>query len=180
MSRWASVCLLLLFSGALPAQEAVYKLTGANCKVTFVGTKPGGKHDGGFKEVKGTIVVKDGELTAAKIKVDIDVNSIYTDTQRLTNHLKTPDFFDSQKYPKATFESTKIEKAGDNYIIHGKLTMRGVTKELHFPASIQATNHGVSLESQFQINRHDWRISYGKNQVDDMVKLSLKVTAAKS
>src|SRR5438132_1227996 len=103
--------------------------------------------------------------------------SLFTDTPQVTTHLKSPDFFEVRKYPKATFVSSKIEKKGEEYIVHGKLTMHGVTKELSFPAKLEAGDAGFSLESSFEINRHDWKVSYGPGRVDDMVKLSLNVTA---
>src|SRR5947209_6273906 len=83
------------------------KLTGANTKVTFVGTKPGGKHNGGFKTVTGSAGVDGGKL--ASVEAEFDAASLYTDTPMLTNHLKSPDFFDVKQHPKATFKSTGIE-----------------------------------------------------------------------
>jgi polyisoprenoid-binding protein YceI len=162
---------------SLYAADLTYRINGSNSKIAFTGTKPNGKHEGGFKEFKGTATVKDGDLTKAQIKVEIDMTSIFTDTPQVTNHLKTPDFFDVRKYPKATFISSKIEKKGDDYLVHGKLTMHGVSKDLSFPAKVEATDAGFSLESSFEINRHDWKVSYGPGRVDDMVKLSLNVTS---
>jgi polyisoprenoid-binding protein YceI len=161
------------------AADAVYRLTGNNTKVTFVGTKKDGKHDGGFNGVRGTVNVKDGDVATAQIKVDIDMTTLYTDTPNLTTHLKSRDFFEVQKFPKAAFVSTKIEKKGEESTVTGKLTLHGVTKELSFPAKIEATPAGLSLESNFEINRHDWKVSFGPGRVDDMVKLSLKITASR-
>jgi polyisoprenoid-binding protein YceI len=166
-----------LWLPSLSAGDVTYRITSSNNKIGFTGTKPNGKHDGGFKEFKGTAAVKDGDVTKAQIKVEIDMTSIFTDTPQVTNHLKTADFFDVKKYPKATFVSTKIEKKGDDYLVTGKLTMHGVTKELSFPAKVEANDAGFSLESNFEINRHDWKVSYGPGRVDDMVKLSLSVSA---
>ena len=78
--------------GAMVADTTV-PLTGDNCKITFVGTKKTGKHDGGFKKLTGT--AKFGaDPTTLKMDVEIDMNSIFTDNDQVTNHLKSPDFFD--------------------------------------------------------------------------------------
>src|SRR5436309_515880 len=102
--------LLSLVVAALPLAAGycdAVKLTGGNTKVTFVGTKPGGKHNGGFKVVSGTATVEAGKLTA--VEAEFDAGSLYTDTPMLTNHLKSPDFFDVKQHPKATFKSTGVE-----------------------------------------------------------------------
>ena len=94
---------------SIPAVAADVKLTGENTKITWTGTKPGGKHEGGFKTVTGTDTVADGALTA--VKVEIETDSLYSDNPQLTMHLKSPDFFGVKNNPKAKFESTKVEKA---------------------------------------------------------------------
>ncbi len=170
----------LLLASAIFADD-VYRLDGRNTEIGFVGSKKDGKHDGGFKELKGTVTVKDNDPTTAQFKVDIDTRSIFTDTAQLTGHLKSADFFNVQKYPSAKFVSTKVEKKdGGKFEIHGKLTMNGVTKELIIPATMEISGPGLSLESNnWEINRHDWKISYGAKQIDEKVKLTLKVTAPK-
>ncbi len=55
--------------------------------------------------------------------------------------------------------------------------MNGVTKDLVIPASIDTSGPGLSLESNFDLNRHEWKISYGAKMIDEKVKMSLKVTA---
>src|SRR5262249_54251962 len=68
-------------------------LTGSNTTIKFVGTKPGGRHDGGFKDLTGTATVQGNDPATLKVSVEIDTNSLYSDTPKLTNHLKSPDFF---------------------------------------------------------------------------------------
>ena len=94
-----------------PAFAADIKLTGENTTITFVGKKPDGKHAGGFKTVSGTAKVDGTDLTTLKLDATIDVNSIFSDDEKLTGHLKSPDFFDVKNHPKAMFKVTKVEKA---------------------------------------------------------------------
>src|SRR5438552_19023173 len=102
-------------SAAVQPAPGALRLTPENSKIEFFGSKVGGQHTGGFKKFTGTIELPANDVSAARINLDIDVDSIYTDTPKLTGHLKTPDFFDARTYPKVTFVSTSIEpsKAGD-------------------------------------------------------------------
>jgi len=165
-----------LLSGTALAGGA-FTLDGKNTKIEFTGTKPGGKHEGGFKTVTGT--ASGADATALKLDVDIDTTSMYTDTPKLTNHLKSADFFEVKTYPKAKFVSTKVEKADKGYTVTGELTLHGKTKSISFPASIKVDADAVSITSTFKINRQDFGISYGAGKVDDDVTLKVSVNAKK-
>jgi len=164
----------LLTTAGLHAAE--YKLTGDNTTVKFLGTKKDGKHEGSFKKLAGTFSV-DGDVTKSKLEVTIDIDSMVTDAAKLTAHLKAPDFFDAKRFPEAKFVSKSIKAGADGYVVAGDLTMHGVTKPLSFPAKIDLANGGVMVSSQFDLNRHDWGISYGKGNVNDLVKMTLEVKA---
>ncbi len=172
-----AVIVLALLATTNEAGLTKIVLNAENAKVTFVGTKPKGKHEGGFKKVTGTATINGTDPTTLKVAVEFDVNSLYTDTAKLTNHLKQPEFFDAKNYPKAKFVSSKVEKSGDGYTMTGKLTMRGKTREVSFPAKIDVSGGTLSLTSSFKINRHDWGVSYGKGMVDDDVSLKVTVRA---
>jgi polyisoprenoid-binding protein YceI len=174
-----TLAVVALVAGMTSAGETKYPLTSDNTKVTFVGTKPQGKHNGGFKTVTGTATWTGADPSTLKLNVEIDMESTYTDTDKLTGHLKTADFFDVKNNPTSKFESTKVEKSGDSYKVTGKLTMRGKTKEISFPAKIEIDGGNLKLASDFKINRHDWGVSYGKGMVDDNVSLTVKVGAKK-
>src|SRR4026208_434371 len=90
-------------------QGETLAINNENSKVSFVGSKVTGKHDGGFNKFTGTINLVNGKADESSVNVDIDVASVYTDTDALTKHLQTGDFFDVANHPKATFASTKIE-----------------------------------------------------------------------
>lgn len=159
--------------GAMFADFSV-PLTGDNCKITFVGTKKTGKHDGGFKKLTGTAKVG-ADATALKMDVEIDMNSIFTDNEQVTNHLKSPDFFDVKNHPKSKFTINKVEKDKDGFKVTGKLDMHGKSKEVTFPAKITQTGDSLKLESTFKINRFDWDVKYGKGKVDDDVEIKVKL-----
>lgn len=174
-----TVVLMGLAAGLTGAAEVKFALSGDNTKVTFVGTKPEGKHDGGFKKVTGAATV-DGDPTTLKIAVDIDTDSLYSDDAKLTGHLKSPDFFGVKNNPTAKFATTKVEKGNDGgYAVTGNLTLNGKTKEVKFPAKIEAGADSLTLTSTFKINRNDWGISYGKGKIDDDVTIGVAIKAKK-
>src|SRR5215204_3426881 len=135
----------VLFAASAAAADTKYTLTGDNTKLTFVGKKPDGKHEGGFKKLSGTATVPDNELTKLSVTIDIDTESLYSDDEKLTGHLKTADFFDVKNHKTAKFKSTKVEKTDKLYAVTGELTMLGKTKTITFPASITVNDGGLSV-----------------------------------
>jgi len=174
-----AVVLAVLLAVPVVAAETKFSLTGENTKITFVGTKPGGRHEGGFKKVSGTATVTDGNPATLQIQAEIDTTSLYSDNGMLTKHLKSPDFFGVEDHPKATFKTTKVEKTDKGYTITGDLTMLGRTKAVSMPATVTAAGDTLTLTSEFKINRNDWGMTYGKGKVDDIVSLKVVVNAKK-
>ncbi len=114
------------------------------------------------------------------------MNSVTTDDEGLTKHLKTPDFFDVQQFTRATFTSTEINPGGEkgaSHTVTGNLQLRGVTKSIRFPATINVTGDVASVESSFAINRKDFGINYAgvaNNLIRDEVVLTLNIKADKA
>jgi len=83
---------------------------------------------GAFSKVTGTANIDEKDITKSTVEAVIDATTINTNEPKRDEHLKSPDFFDTAKYPTITFKSTKVEKAGQNLKVSGDLTMHGVTK----------------------------------------------------
>src|SRR5262245_6290717 len=81
-------------STAAPAKSETLVINPENSKVEFVGSKVTGKHDGGFKKFAGTVALVNAKPEDSTVSIDIDMNSVFTDTDGLTKHLQTGDFFD--------------------------------------------------------------------------------------
>ena len=158
-------------------------ITPENSKVEFVASKVTRSHEGSFKQFTGKIELVPNSIPDSRVSVDIEAASVEVDDPQLTAHLKTPDFFDVAKYPKATFSSTKIEpgtSGGANYTVTGNFDLHGVKKSITFPATIQVTPDDSSVTAEFAINRKDFGIVYA-GKADDLIrdevviKLNLKV-----
>jgi len=169
---------VLVLTGALYG-GGQFTLSGNNTTIKFVGTKKNGRHDCGVKEMTGTANVEGTDPATLKVSVDLDMNTIYADVAKLTNHLKSPDFFGVKSNPKAKFVSSKVEKSGDAYKITGDLTMCGQTKSISFPATIAVNGGTLKLSSKFKIDRTQWGMMYGRGMIDDEVAISVSISAMK-
>lgn len=144
-----------------------------NSKIEFTGSKVTGKHDGGFKQFSGNIDLVNNKPEESKVSVEIDMNSIFTDSEDLTAHLKTKDFFEVEKFPKASFTSTKIvsdaAKGADSYTVTGDFDLHGQKKSITFPAKITMNDSEVAVNTEFAINRKDFGIVYA-GKTDDLIR----------
>ena len=148
-------------------------ITPENSKVLFTGSKVTGKHEGGFNKFSGAIELVNGKAEESSVKVDIETNSVFTDTDGLTKHLQTGDFFEVEKFPKASFASTKIvpdaSKGANAFTVTGDLELRGVRKSITFPATIVVSPTDVAVNTDFSINRKDFGIVYA-GKADDLIR----------
>jgi len=149
----------------------------SNSAIEFVGAKVTASHPGGFTDFSGKVDLGD-PIEQSRIDVTIQTASLYADKEKLTKHLKSPDFFDVEKFPEATFQSTEIEKDASGHTVTGDLTLHGVTKRISFPAQIAASENQVSANAEFSINRKDFGIDYPGMQDDlirDLVVIKLRL-----
>lgn len=149
-----------------------YLITPADSKISFVGAKITRKHDGSFGAFTGTVRVPNGNVEQGSVTAEADVASMTSDDPKLTGHLKSPDFFDAEKFPKVRFTSTGIQAggaAGATHTITGNLEMKGVAKSVRFPATVQLAPDGIKVNAEFGINRKDWGIVY-PGMPDDLIR----------
>lgn len=140
----------------------------SNSKIEFVGAKVTASHPGGFTDFAGNVDVAD-PVEQSRIDITIQTASLFADKEKLTKHLKSPDFFDVEKFPTATFKSTEIKKEGEGHVITGDLMLHGVTKRISFPATVTATDDKVGATAEFSINRKDFGITY-PGMPDDLIR----------
>jgi len=166
---------------ATATEGTVYTITDGSA-VTWVGSKVTGSHDGGFEKFSGTVTVAGDDATTAAIDVTIDATSLWSDSENLTTHLKSADFFDVETYPTATFQSTGVAAAeGGGYTVTGNLNLHGVAKQIEFPATIAVADGQVKADAEFFIKRFDFGIEYA-GKADDLIRdevvIKLDIVAA--
>jgi len=160
------------------AAPASYAITAQNSKIDWTGSKVSAHHDGSFTSFTGQVDFA-GTVEQSKVSIDIDTSSLTVVdpslgpmVEKLIGHLKSPDFFDIAKFPKATFASTSIKAGGDNgaaYTVAGTLTVHGISKPVTFPANITVTGDKVNADATFSINRKDYGLVY-PGKPDDAIK----------
>ncbi|NBA87114.1 polyisoprenoid-binding protein [Emticicia sp. CRIBPO] len=135
--------------------------------------------DGGFKNFDAKITSSKADLSDAVFELTAQVNSISTDNERRDGHLKSPDFFDAEKFPTLTFKSTSFTKVeGKKYKLAGNLTLHGVTK----PVTLDVVLNGpvenarskkpmVGLKVSGTINRIAFGVGTSGPSVSDDVEL---------
>jgi len=174
-------------NSAKPAGTETLIISPDNSKVEFVAAKVTRSHNGSFKQFTGAIDLVKNNVEGSRVTIDIEAGSVVTDEDQLTGHLKTADFFDVAKYPKATFTSTKIEPSnagGATHNVTGNFELHGVKKSITFPATIQVAPDSVSVNAEFAINRKDFGLLY-PGKADDLIrdgvviKLTVKAPRAK-
>jgi len=157
---------------ALPAfaEQVDWAIDGAHSHVGF--TVPHmvvSEVEGEFKTFSGKALIDEKDLAKSSVEFNAEVASVDTDSADRDKHLKSPDFFDVAKFPKITFKSTKITKAGKGYKLTGDLTVHGVTKTVTLDATVSqaVTNpwgkevRGVKIFGK--IKRDDFGLTWNKN-----------------
>lgn len=162
----------------VPVSADMVKLEPQTTAVEFVGLHTGDDPKprlGGFKEFEGVLLVEEGKLQ--KISVQFEIGSIWTEFDKLTSHLQAADFFNVAEYPTATFKSTKITAADakGKVQITGVLKMHGTEGEITFPATVKITDKGLTLTSEFKLDRTAFGMTDHIDGVEAMVSVAVKV-----
>jgi len=148
--------------------------------------------EGIFSKYEGSVIATKDDFSDAKINFIVDVNSVNTDNAKRDEHLRSTDFFETEKYPKMTFVSSSITKTGTGkYNLKGKLTLHGVTKEIALVMTYGGTtkdpwgNTKAGLKVTGVINRTDFGLKYnsvleaGSLMIGEEVAITAKVELAK-
>ena len=147
---------------------------------------------GEFTKLSGKATGDVANPTAATVEATIDATSIDTRNEKRDEHLRSPDFLDAAKFPAMTFKSTKVEKAGDAWKLHGDLTLHGVTKPVVLdvtnvtpPTKDPWGNTRIGAQATTKINRQDFGIVFNKTLdgggvlVGDEISITIDVEVIK-
>ena len=170
-----------------------FKVNTKNSKINWLGTKPGGEHNGTVKIKDGILSLKNGELTGGNFVIDLNsIENLDLDSEtwnkKLVDHLKSEDFFYVGKYPTAVFTITEVEKIEPyNYKITGDLKLRGITKTIHFKANVSIENDILKASTpKFVLDRTQWKIEAMSKSifadikdryVDDEMQIEIELVA---
>lgn len=159
----------ILGGSPLFAAMETYKIDPVHSNVGFSIRHFASKVPGRFNKFEGTIALDPKDLSKGSVNVSIDVGSIDTAIADRDNHLRSADFFDAEKHPKMTFQSTRVKPMGPSKAqVEGTLTLRGVTKPVTLDVEVLGFGPGFEggyiggFEARTRINRQDFGVSWNK------------------
>ncbi len=171
LTALSMVCMALPSFANVRAEDL--KLDAEKSTIEFVGSKTDGKHTGGFKKFSVNAKADHDNPEKSEIVIEIETDSIYSDDNNLTQHLKNPDFFNVRKFPTIKFQSKKIALVGeDGAEITGVLTMLDKDVEVTIPVKVQMTEDTLTMKTEFKIDRTKWGMNYGQGKINNEVEIS--------
>lgn len=173
---------------------ATYKLDNAATSVKWIGKKIMGEHSGNVSTKEGFLTLNGDVITAGEITVDMstitctDIPATDEYNAKLVGHLKSPDFFNVEKFPTAKLVIKSSEKTKKGLKIKGDLTFIGKTNPIEFEAAVTNAKGAFNAKSDVVLDRTKWDLKYGsedffKGLGDKAIKneftLSVNITAKK-
>jgi polyisoprenoid-binding protein YceI len=189
----ALVLAIALLTGIVNEGTETLKVSVKDSKINWTGAKVGGSHNGTIQLKDGNLEITDGVLTGGNFTIDMTtiVNEDLTGEYKgkLEGHLKSDDFFGVEKYPTASFTITSAVPQGPGkYKITGDLTIKGITKEIKFPAVLEENGGNYIATADITVDRSEYNVRYGSGSffdglgdkvIYDDFDLSVSLTAAK-
>ncbi|QDE84041.1 YceI family protein [Myxococcus xanthus] len=148
---------------------------------------------GSFRKYSGAVSLDEQDVTKSSVAVTIETASIDSGVEQRDNHLRSPDFFDVEKFPSITFKSTKVEKASGNGLkVTGNLTIRDVTREVVLDAEQLGVgkdpwgNVKAAFEAKTSVDRRDFGLTWnqaletGGVLVGEKIEIAIEVQSVKA
>lgn len=189
LNRFVHTAAILLGLAIPAAAQDVYQIDAVHSQIGFKIRHMVAKTSGRFTKFEGAIKVDTQDITKSSVEVSIDTSSINTDNEARDKHLRTPEFFDVQQFPKITFKSTAVKEVAKGKLeVTGQFTMHGMTKTITFPITSAGTMpHPMQkgkvvagfIDGAVTINRNDFGIKIYPGMLGDEVEISLNIEAVK-
>jgi polyisoprenoid-binding protein YceI len=160
-SRIIMATLLALAAGiALAANK--WSMQPTRSTLTFVGTQAGAKFEGRFKKFTADVRFDPRDLANARFDVTVDLNSVDTQDAERDDTLKSAELFNAAQYPEARYVADKFtSRGGAKFAANGKLTLRGVTRDVPIQFTFEPGADGAWLKGSTTIKRLDFGVGQG-------------------
>ncbi len=193
MKRFLALFLAAAAPAAALAQTSTWNLDPAHSHASFtVRHMVISNVRGDFQKFSGAVQLDEKDVSRSTVEATLQTASVDTANADRDKHLRSPDFFDAEKFPTIAFKSTRVEKAADGKLnVTGNLTMKGVTKPVVLvvegpTAEIKDPwgNARRGLSASTTINRKDWGLTWNKMVeagpvVGDEVKIVIEAELVK-
>ena len=159
---------------SVQAEVTRFRIQPEASELTFHATSRLMNADGKFSRFGGDVAVDPADLTTARVTVSVDASTLDTGISRRDRHLRSEAFFHVEKFPASTFESLRVEGAGRRLRVGGRLTLRGVTREVRVPVDVSVTGKRLDARGQFDVKRTDHGLNYDSavNPIGEQVRIA--------
>jgi polyisoprenoid-binding protein YceI len=170
MNFFAALLAITVAAFAFTMANVEYKVDAQKSKVSWLGKKVTGEHKGNINIADGKLITDGKSVTGGTF--NIDMNSMtctdLTDKEynaKLLGHLKSDDFFGTAKFPKSTLVITSVTPvSGNQYKVAGNLTIKGISKPVEFPATIEVSATEIKAAATIKVDRTIYDIRYGSGK----------------
>ena len=189
-SKLIAVLLVLVATLSYAQKKTNFQVDPTRSIVKWSGKKiVGGLTEGTIAVANGALVLEGNQLKSAEVSMDTKSIQSEKAPKRLVDHLKNEDFFDVEKFPTAKFVVTSVKANKGQALVSGKITIKGITKDLSFPAEINVGKDVVIAKaSNVKVNRTDFGVQYksgsifsglGDGAIEDNFVLDITLVAPK-
>jgi len=177
-------------------ESVKYVANATESSIEWTGFKPTGKHNGTINVESGVLTVNNGKIESGSFLIDLksivalDIPADDEKNAKLVGHLKSPDFFDVEKFPSAAFEVTGFEEKEGKTMLSGNLTLKEKKNNVTFPVTVTSEGESFTITSEvFTIDRSKWDVKYGSKSffdnlgdkfINDDIELKISLKANKS
>jgi polyisoprenoid-binding protein YceI len=159
----------------LPAVDN-WKADTTNAKINFSVHGPFGTVHGSFTDLKTTIIFNEKSLSGSSIIASISAKTVSTGISLRNSDLRNKEqWLNTEKYPRITFKSKKIEKTDKGYKASGEMTIKSITKPVEIPFTFTGMDATGIFKGQFTIKREDYNIGKPGGSVGDIITITLLI-----
>ena len=182
--RTRAIALVAAGALSIAALSATAQVNAAKSSVTATGKQLGVPMDIKFGKFDAVVNYNPANVAASTARVDIDINSVDVGSKEYNDELKKKDWFDTAKYPKATFVSSAFKPgAGGKVDVVGKLTIKGITQDVTAPVTFKQEGANQIFEGALPVKRNVFKVGDGEwkdtSVVSDDVTIKFRIVIAK-
>ena len=177
MSIFKAIALALTaLAMATAAQASEWTVDYEKSRLGFSAVQAGNPFEGRFKTFSADIKFDPDDLPGSKISVTVEIASFGTDDGQRDGGVSGTEWFDTSSYPQATFETTEIRSTGDKaYEMDGTLTLKGVSKPITIPFTLDITGDNAEARSTFGLMRTLFKVGTGQWEADSAASQEVKM-----
>jgi polyisoprenoid-binding protein YceI len=184
MTNYLALAALGLLAGNAAATDKFVQATTGN-QLTFTFHQLDAASSGQFRTFRTEFAYDEKNLAASSLKVTVDIGTLDTQDGERDTALKSAELFDAQKFPTASYVANSLARTASGGLeAVGKLTLRGVSRDLRLPLALKPVASGYELSGQTAIKRLDYGVGQGEwkstESVGDEVKIQYKVTLVRA